>query len=188
MGGVKAFLRETLQNLIVQLLVLLIIGGLGLRLSVNVSSILGIQEFVWNNSLILVLVIIGGILGARRYLVARNLHRRPRIGIVRIKRRPAYAVRQFKVTLYGVTWRILYGVSTSLNEPYVFVEPSPYCPKCDYELDAKTKSGSLGFRIKHVWHCVPCDQDYDRNKDLFDEYEIVEKQVEASIRSGNISV
>lgn len=148
MGGMKAFLRETLQNLIVQLLVLLIIGGLGLQLSVNIASLLGIKEFLWNNSLILALLLTGAILVVRKYQVASKIHRLPGIGIVGVRRRPEYAVRQFKVDQYGVAWRILFGSSTAFDEPYVFVEPSPYCPKCDYELDAKTKSGFLGLRVK----------------------------------------
>ena len=185
MGGVKAFLRD----LILQLLVLLIAGYLGLLFSIDISSLLGIQELLWSNGLILVLIVIGVLVVTRQILVMRHVRRVSQIGIYGVKRRPEYVARKFKGVFYGVVWRVLFGSEIfAVESPYVFVEPYPYCPNCDYELDDRTKSGFLGLAIKHVWHCSQCKRDYPRGRDYPDESDVIEKRVEAWIRSGSITL
>jgi len=184
MGGVKAFLRD----LILQLLALLIAGYLGLLFSIDISSLLGIQELLWSNSLILGLIVVGVLLVTRQILVMRHVRRVSQIGIYGVKRRPEYVARKFKGRFYGVMWRVLFGSAYITEGSYVFVEPYPYCPNCDYELDARTKSGLLGLAVRHLWHCAQCKRDYRRNRNYPDESDVIEKRVEAWIRSGSITL
>lgn len=182
MSSFKTFVRD----LSLQILVLLVAGYLGTSFSAGISSLLGIQGVLWNNALTILLILIGAIIVIRQALVMKHVRQANRKAIYVIRRRPEVVTRRFAGIFYGVRWRILLGSEGILETPYVFVEPNPYCPHCDYETDRRTKTRLLALGVKHTWHCAQCNSDYSRHRDYPDESEVVEKRIEAGLRSGGV--
>ena len=181
----KSFIRD----LALQLLVVLLAGVLIRMFSIDISSILGIRTIIWDNISIVALVVAASLLVARRYAI-RN--RRTSISIIgEVRRRPSNMIKSFRGIFYRVRWRIFYGAQYSFpvdnTKAYAFAE-GHYCPECDYELDEKDKNGLLGIRGKHVWWCPQCNKDYNRGKNYPYEKDVVQKRVEAGIRSGGVRV
>ena len=73
----------------------------------------------------------------------------------------------FPLSYAGVTWRIYYPLMEAVIPPPVvsaenlYVHPTPYCPKCDTELEEKKT-----FFGKYLWYC--CNNDFKKkSKDSF---------------------
>jgi ribosomal protein L37AE/L43A len=89
-----------------------------------------------------------------------------------------------KYSHFGVQWKLL-GKHQLSGEPYIYCEPNPYCPNCDYEMEAEKR----GFILKkYFWKCHNCGNLYKCPKEHYKAHEIVEKLVESDIRRGKINV
>jgi uncharacterized protein with PIN domain len=178
------FLRSFVRELILRLLVILIAGYFGLFFSIDISAFLGIQTFLWNNALGIILFVLTVLIMLRAYQVAKRVKSvGPLIYVP--KNKPERIIAKFIGTFYDVRWRMLYGTYSIYNPAYIYVE-GPYCPQCDYELDTKTGSTFLGLKVKHIWYCAQCKKDYKRKRDYPNEEDVVEKRVEAGLRSENV--
>jgi hypothetical protein len=110
------------------------------------------------------------------------------ISVAVVRNRPEGNV--FTITYYyaGVKWRVLYGRARSYtrSEPYAFCEPHPQCPECDYEMETEKK----GILLKNYhWKCDRCGTFYKCPKNHpYDAYEVVERLVEADIRTGRLKL
>jgi tRNA(Ile2) C34 agmatinyltransferase TiaS len=88
-----------------------------------------------------------------------------------------------KYPFSGVIWKVL-GKHQLIGEPYMYCEPNPYCPECDYEMEAE----KIGLFRRWFWKCNKCGRLYKCPKEHHKSHEIVEKLVESDIRSGKIKV
>lgn len=83
----------------------------------------------------------------------------------------------------GVKWKVLYGKASPYRdaESYAFCHINPYCPKCDYEMQAEM-SGWIFKR--YYWKCDRCGRFYKcPTRSFYDAHEVVERLVEADVRS-----
>ena len=115
-------------------------------------------------------------------MLARRKRPSPHIGV--LPRRPDYNVVVGSYMMYGVRWKFLYGQSSRLSDPYVFVESRPYCHPCDFKMDVDKKGL---FLKKFYWKCERCGEFYECPKGKqFTADEVVERMIESDIASGRI--
>jgi ribosomal protein L37AE/L43A len=146
---------------------------------IAISGYLGVLSFtkmqlpVWVAILFVLLSLaIVGIVHFRRgkggFFVARS-------------RKPGHIRAKFEFDTFGVKWTALYGGTTPLSEPYVYIE-GPYCPKCGYEMGAEERG--ILFK-KYYWRCAPCGKYFKcPEKYPSDAERVVKKLIEAEIRTG----
>lgn len=97
--------------------------------------------------------------------------------------RPTRVDTKVSINMFGVKWIALIEENES---PYVYIE-GPFCPKCDYEMEANVKRKLFGLIRKYIWNCVPCDIEYKRPREAAGQTrETVKKWVESKIRRGEI--
>jgi ribosomal protein L37AE/L43A len=83
---------------------------------------------------------------------------------------------------FGVKWKVLYGGFLG-TEPYAFADGGPYCPECDYEMEAEKR----GMLKKYYWKCDHCGKIYKCPvKHPYDAGKIVERLLESEVRSGRL--
>ncbi len=102
------------------------------------------------------------------------------------RKRPRNNVTTFDTDMFGVKWKVDYGSFTFSSEPYAWCKSKPYCPDCLYEMDTE-KRGRL-FK-NHYWKCHKCGKYYKcTSKSPYNSHEIIEKMLEADIRSGRLKL
>lgn len=74
------------------------------------------------------------------------------IPAVSVTRRPTFVKEQYQERLLGLVWRAYIG--DDIFDRYIHLE-GPFCPICDYELDAQ-KPGT--------WYCIRCNKKYKVEK------------------------
>jgi hypothetical protein len=102
-----------------------------------------------------------------------------------VRMRPSKIIRELEYGRFNVKWRVLYGSMLTFSEPYVFVEPYPYCPDCTYKMEAEKKG--MVFK-RYFWKCDHCGKFYrcpDNNQYVYD---VVERLVDSDIRSGRVNL
>jgi len=101
-----------------------------------------------------------------------------------VRRRPEDYDFTLKYICFGVVWKILGVNRVYSTEPYIYCEPHPYCPECDYEMEAER----IGLLKRYFWRCYKCGKSYKCSIDPYKASEIVEKLVESDIRTGKIKI
>jgi ribosomal protein L37AE/L43A len=174
--------REVAKGVIIGLVVDIILLGLPYltrALGFNLQfDLLQMGVPLWITILIIIVIIPTIAMASRRRgggIVVSTGRRRPESDVVNVEHNYA-----------GVRWKILYG-RVSLyrtEEPYAFCFSNPYCPKCDYEMEAEER-GMLFKR--HYWRCDRCGNFYKcPTSHPFDAHEVVERLVEADFRTGRL--
>lgn len=110
----------------------------------------------------------------------------PMVGIFR--GRPEGDVFTLRYNYEGVKWRVLYGRANRYirSEPYSFCESNPECPKCECEMEAEKRGVILR---RYHWKCDRCETFYRcPTKHPFDAHQVVERLVEADVRSGRLKL
>lgn len=98
-----------------------------------------------------------------------------------VPRRPEPAI-MFTMNHFGVKWKVLYGGFLG-TEPYAFHDGGPYCPDCDYEMEAEKR----GLLRRYYWKCDCCGKLYECPiKHPYDAGKIVERLLESEVRSGRL--
>ena len=102
------------------------------------------------------------------------------------RRRPESYIVNVEHNYAGVRWKILYGRAGFYRkaEPYAFCCSNPYCPECDYEMEAEER----GWLFKrYYWKCDRCGEFYKcPTPHPYDAHEVVERLVEADFRTGRL--
>lgn len=174
--------REIAKGVIIGLVVDIILLGLpyiaqfmGLDFPYN---LLQMEVPLWTTILAIIIIIPTIVMVSRR---------RRRGIIVSVGRRPpeSYIV-NVEHNYAGLKWKILYGRAGLYRkaEPYAFCHSNPYCPECDYEMEAE-KRGWLSKR--YYWKCDRCGKFYKcPTPRPYDAHEVVERLVEADFRTGRL--
>lgn len=117
-------------------------------------------------------------------MVLRGIHRSHlHVGLGR--RPPEHDVYRFNSNAFGAKWRVSYGRSSPFSDYfYAFCQPHPYCSECDYEMEVEQR----GLLKRCYWKCDQCGRRYKCPVNPYDADEIVERMLEADIRSGRLQL
>lgn len=102
------------------------------------------------------------------------------------RNRPESNVYEIEYNYARVKWKVLYGKASPYRsaESHAFCESNPRCPECKYEMEAEKR----GIILKRYhWKCERCGKFYRcPTSHPFDAHEVVERLVEADVRSGRL--
>ena len=75
--------------------------------------------------------------------------------------RPNHINGNFIFENYGVLWKGVVGSARLLGNEFAYVDGA-FCPKCDCELDDRTRGGFFRLTDKRYWECPNCGLTYEK--------------------------